>query len=153
MSAGIDKRNALPFPARPRATDALIPEGRYQARFLDYKTAYLFHGRAPKVLVYFQIMTFGPSFETVLPAYYVVRGLRGKAKRRGRFDVGLKSRLARDLAAMLERRPPLTYIPAEDVQTRFYWVEVRTVATDSLQNEIPTGARYSVVDRVVGCAE
>ena len=150
MSRGLENSNLISFPARPRAADALIPEGRYDACFLDYQTAFLFHGRAPKVLAWFQIMTLGPSFETVIPAYYVVRGFRGKPKRRGRFDVGLKSRLARDLAAMLETRPPLDHIPVDDVSTHIFWIDVRTVSTDSKQQNIPKGARYSVMDRVIG---
>jgi hypothetical protein len=135
-----------------RYADALVNAGHYDARLVDAETAVFFFGKSPRVILWFQITTFGPAFEAVLPAYYAAK-LNGKPRRNGKFTIGLKSRLARDLAAMLGRRPPLDYVPIDELVNTMFTINVVTVANDSTQHEIPNGARYSKVERVLGRAE
>ena len=130
-------------------TDALIAEGEYEAALLDYETGIYFFGHSPKVVLWWRIVTMGAAFETVLPAYYAVRRLTGKGRRRGRFQIGLKSRLARDLALMTNARPPLDHVPLDDLQGHLFWISVRTTVRDSGQKAIPKGAQYSIVDQVL----
>lgn len=145
--------NVVALPTRWRYSDALIAPGRYDARLVDTATAVFFFGKSPRVVLWFQVCTMGPAFEAVLPAYYAVASITGKPRRHGHFRIGLKSRLARDLAAMLGRRPPLDSVPLEEIVNDLFVVDVVTVETDSRQKDIPTGARYSKVERVLGKAE
>jgi hypothetical protein len=143
--------NVVALSRRYRYADALIEPGTYDAKLVDAETALFFFGRAPapRVVLWFQICTIGDAFEAVLPAYYAVRSIKGKPRRRGRFAIGFKSHLARDLAAMLGRRPPLELVPIEDIAVRLLSVKVGTVERDRGQLQIPAGARYSVVQRVL----
>ena len=94
------KTNVVPFPQNRLYVDALIAPGMYAARVIDTETAVFFYGKSPKVVLWFQICTFGDAFEVIVPAYYAVRAIKGKPQRNGHFVIGFKSRLARDLAAM-----------------------------------------------------
>ncbi len=134
-------------------TDALIPEGEYEAALVDYETGIYFFGHSPKVILWWRIFTMGAAFETVIPGYYAVRRLTGKGRRRGRFQIGLKSRLARDLALMTNARPPLDHVPLDHLQDHLFCIAVRTVSEDSGQKAIPNGAHYSVVYQVLGAAK
>ncbi len=138
---------------RPRCSDALIAPSAYDARLLDVETAMFFFGKSPRVVMWWQLCTMGPAFEVVLPGYYAVRAIVGKPRRRGFFRCGFKSRLARDLAAMMGCRPRLDRVPVEDLSADLYRVVVETVGKDREQEAIPTGAQYSVVRRVLGVAE
>ncbi len=137
---------------RARYADALVAAGRYEARLLDAETAVFFYGKSPRVVLWFQVVTFGQAFEAVLPAYYAAN-IIGKPRRHGRFRIGLKSKLARDLAAMLGHRPPLNLVPIEDLLDLTFAVDVVTITRDSTQHDIPVGAQYSKVDRVLGVVE
>ncbi len=152
MTGTKTETNVVALPRRLRSADALIEPGRYEARLIDSETAVFFFGKSPRVILWFQICSMGPAFEQVVPAYYAAR-ITGKPRRRGGFRIGMKSRLARDLAAMLGRRPPLELVPLEDLVNVMLTVEVVTVAKDSTQHAIPEGARYSKVERVLGKAE
>jgi len=145
--------NVIALPERARYADALIEPGRYDARVVDAETRMFFFGRSPRAIVWFQIASMGAAFETILPAYYAVRSITGKPRRHGRFRIGLRSRLARDLAAMLNRRPPLDVVPLDELVNALFAVDVVTVDTDATQQAIPAGARYSKVARVLGVAE
>ena len=138
----------LPFRPAGQA-DALIPEGEYEAALLDYETGIYFFGHSPKVVLWWWIITMGVAFEVVIPAYYAVRRITGKSRRRGRFQIGLKSRLARDLALMTGDRPPLDHVPLDDLKDHLFRIAVRTVVKDSGQKAIPDGAHYSVVHQVL----
>jgi hypothetical protein len=53
---------------------------------------------------------------------------------------------------MLGRRPPLDVVPLDELLTTLFTIDVVTVVNDSTQREIPDGARYSKVSRVLGRA-
>jgi hypothetical protein len=143
------ENNVVRLPRRVVYADALIEPGRYEARAVDFETRLYFRGKAPRGVLWFQITTFGPAFESVIPAFYALRSVTGKPRRRGKFTIGFKSRLARDLAAMLGRRPPLDIVPFEDIENALFAVDVVTVERDIEQQELPEGSRYSVVRRVL----
>jgi hypothetical protein len=85
---------------------------------------------------------------TVIPAYYAVKSISGRARREGMFKIGTRSRLYRDLGRMMFR-PPLEYIPLDDVLNKLYAVHVRDVVQDQFQHDLGA-VRYSVVDHVIG---
>jgi hypothetical protein len=86
-----------------------------------------------------------------IPAYYRVARLDGRPRRNGRFLVGTRSRLYRDLARMLMRRPPRDGVPLDELVERLYCVVVRDVETDRDDHPIG-GAVYSVIDWIQGPA-
>lgn len=143
----------VPIPRNYRNSDALITPGTYDARLVGAETAVFFFGRAPRVVLWYQICTFGEAFEAIVPGYYAVKSITGKPRWMGGFTIGSKSKLARDLAAMLGRRAPLTFIPMDEIATKLYSVVVETVERDFEQHSIPSGARYSRVSRVLGIAK
>lgn len=132
-----------------RQTETAITAGKYDACLLDYRTAIYFFGRAPKVVMLWRIITMGPAFEVVLPGYYAVRELKGKAQRHGRFQIGKRSALARDLSRMLNAVPPMDHVPLEDLGG-IYRVKVDTVMRDSRQQPLVEGMQYSKVTAVEG---
>jgi hypothetical protein len=145
----LSAENVVALPKRYRYADALIAPGTYSARVLDFETRLYFRS-SPRVVVWWLIVELGDAFESVIPGFYRVPALIGDARRHGRFKrVGLRSRLARDLAAMLQSRPPLDYFPLNVVTSKLYTVSVVTVERDAEQQAIPKGAQYSRVDRVL----
>jgi len=135
-----------------RQTETAITAGKYDACLLDYRTAIYFFGRAPKVILLWRIVTMGSAFGVVLPGYYAVRELKGKAQRRGRFQIGKRSALARDMSRMLNAVPPMDHVPLEDLDA-IYRVKVDTVMRDSRQQPLVEGMQYSKVTAVEGLIE
>jgi hypothetical protein len=148
MSATVTK-----LEPRPRDQNSLIEPGAYEATLLDCQTWMFFNGKSPRTILLWRIVTMGPAFAMTLPGYYAVRAIVGKPRRRGHFQIGPKSRLARDLAAMTGWRPPFNCVPIEDLADKVFRVRVETVGRDAEQEELAPSARYSVVRRVLGVAE
>src|SRR5690606_18754952 len=97
------------------------------ARVVDDHTEIYWRSQARLVLTW-MLCTPG-VMGTVLRTYYPVPGLVGRVGRHGRYRaVGRTSYLARDLAAMLGRRPTVLAgpFPREDVEHRLYRVNVVT---------------------------
>jgi hypothetical protein len=137
---------ALPT-ALPTYGDAHIPPGEYDARVVGYETWARCRGWEPRVVIVWSIVTMG-YVGVVIPSFYRVLALSGRARRDGMFRVGTRSRLYRDLGRMMFRRPPTNFIP-EEVKQRLYRVAVRDVDVDQYQHDLGA-VRYSVVDYVIG---
>ena len=129
-------------------TDAVLPAGEFVARFIGYETR-LFFGRSAKVVISWSIVDPGPHFQATVRGFYAVRKLLGMPRRSGKFEIGITSRLARDLARMLEARPPLDRVPIKSLSKGLYLLKCRTVTRDYDQEQIPESIQYAVVDRVV----
>jgi hypothetical protein len=129
---------------------ALVPPGTYELRFDHYDTAVMF-GRAPKLVIWFTIISFGPYFDTVkLPRFYNVRRLIGRPSRNGRFKAGHKSDFVREYYRLF--RPPgrLDRISMSPFQRHIILGTTRTVTQGADQREIPAGLQYSVIDELTG---
>ena len=139
------------LPSRlPKYGDAHVPAGEYAAGLAGCETWQRCHGWAPRLVLVFTIMD-GNHFGVAIPGFYRVARLTGSPRRNGQFVIGTKSRLYRDLARMLGRKPPTTSVPVEELERTVYSVIVRDVTTDSDEHPL-AGARYSVVDWVRGRA-
>lgn len=137
--------------SKPVYDYALVPAGEYDARLVDNHTE-IYWRTASRLVLTWQLCTMG-YVGTVLRSYYAVPGLVGRVGRNGRYRaVGRASRLARDLAALLGGRPAVLAgpFPFEDLRSRLYRVAVVTVTRDHAQIELPKGAQYSRVERVLG---
>ncbi len=132
----------------PAYGDAHIPPGEYNAYVVGVETWAHCRNWEPRVVVLWAIADAG-FMGTVVPAYYRVLSLSGRPRRNGRFKVGTKSRLYRELARMLNRRPPVDHVPIDEVTDRLYRIVVRDAKHDMEQR--PLGcAIYSVVEWVKG---
>lgn len=129
---------------------ALVPPGVYELRFDWHETAVMF-GRAPKLVLWFTIISFGPYFDIVkLPRFYNIRKVIGRPARNGRFKAGHKSNFCREYYRLF--RPPtrLDRIPMTPFERHIILGRVRTVTKGSDQKEIPDGLQYSVLEELVG---
>jgi len=146
--------NVIELPRRgplPPYGDAHISPGTYQACFIGYETWARCRGWDPRVVAVWRITEMGQYFDTVIPTYYRVLSISGKPRRNGRFRIGTRSRLFRDMGRMMYRRPPIDHIP--DVLSNYlYVVNVRDVERDQYQHRLGS-TKYSVVEHVSGRAD
>lgn len=142
--------NVVSLPRRlPQYGEARITPGEYVAKLAGSETWSRCHKWAPRCVLVWTI-TDAEHFGIAIPAYYRVNKLHGGPRRNGRFQIGSKSRLYRDLARMLNRLPPTDRIPLDELQG-LYTVVVRDVTIDSDSRPL-SAAAYSVVDWVRGQA-
>lgn len=131
----------------------LIKPGRYKLAYIRHETAMLY-GRAPKLVIWFRIVSFGPYFETVLPRWYNVKCLIGKPKKNGRFKVGHKSDFLREYVSCFEdafaRKGRLDRISIRRFENAILKGEVTTVSKNSSGDNIPEPLRYSKISRLIG---
>ena len=129
----------------PKYGEAHVPAGEYEAVLAGYETWSRFKGWPPRVVMVWRLVE--PA-GVVIPGYYRVTKLHGGPRRNGRFEIGRKSRLYRDLARMLNTNPPTDRIPLDEIHG-VYSIVVRDVTQDSENRPLAT-AVYSVVDWVRG---
>jgi hypothetical protein len=129
---------------------ALVPPGDYELRFDYYETATMF-GRAPKLVLWFTIISMGPYFDVAkLARYYNATRLIGKPQRNGRFKVGYKSDFLREYARLFRAPSRLDRISMTEFTRHIIIGRARTVTQGSNQKHIPEGLRYSVLDELIG---
>jgi hypothetical protein len=127
----------------------LILPGIYDFRFEYYETKVLF-GRAPKLILWFTIISFGEYFDRVrLPRYYNARKLMERPRKWGRFKVGYKSDFLREYATLFVTPPRLDRVPMSEFERVIVVGKVRTVANGSKQESIPAALQYSVIGQLV----
>ena len=127
----------------------LILPGLYDFRFDYYETKVLF-GRAPKLILWFTVVTFGDYFDRVrLPRYYNLARLMEKPRKWGRFKVGYKSDFLREYATLFATPPRLDRIPMSVFENVTVTGKVRTVSTGAKQEAIPAALQYSVIGQLV----
>lgn len=130
----------------------LIPPGNYQAKLLHHETIRLFN--APKVVLHFEIITFGQHFETRLIAAYNARELIGKGRKNGRFKLGRRSNLYLMLCRLdfpRNRRPDRPSVSS--LKNMLLSVKVRTVSKDYCQRRLPECEQYSVIADILAIEE
>lgn len=129
---------------------ALIPPGVYELRFDHHETAVMF-GRAPKLVLWFTVVSFGPYFDTVkLPRFYNVRRLIGRPSRSGRFKTGFKSNFLREYCRLFRAPTRLDRIAMSEFSRHIILGRARTVTQGSDQAAIPEGLQYSVLEELTG---
>lgn len=131
----------------------LIEPGKYKLAYLRHETVMLY-GRAPKLVVWFRVVSLGPYFETVLPRWYNVKCLVGKRGKNGRFKIGRKSDFLREYLNCFQDRfaetGRLDRIPVSHFKNTIFEGDVRTVKKSSSGGNIPKLLRYSVISRLIG---
>src|SRR5690348_9034146 len=114
----------------------LVSPGQYELCFDRSETAILF-GRAPKLVLWFRVITFGDHFGVLIPRYYNVTKLVGRAQKYGRFKVGAKSDFLREYARLFSTPARLDRIPMSAFEKVTLIGTVRTVTHGANQLPIP----------------
>jgi hypothetical protein len=120
----------------------------YDVAFTHYSTAVMF-GRAPKLALWFKVVTFGEYFDTPLPRYYNAAKIIGKPMMYGRFKVGFQSDFLREFVTLFGMPKRLDRIPMTGWEKHTFVAKVRTVEVGSKQRAIPDGLRYSVISEIM----
>ncbi len=132
---------------------SLLPEGEYRLGYIDYRTCIAFN--VPRVVVRFKILDFGEHFGKQLERWYRVGSLRGKPRKFGDFRVGKRSDFFRDYLRVIgaptaNRRDRLSFT---SLKNKVVVGSIRTVVEGRDQEKLETGARYSVVNRLLRTEE
>jgi hypothetical protein len=129
-----------------------LPEGEYTAAY-KWHTTWLFKGRYPKVVITFVIQDYGEHFEKEINAYYIVKSLKGKPRKRGSFSAGWKSNFMLDYTTLYGKPERKDRFNMSNFNNGFVKIEVRTVKKNRDQREYPESLQYSVVSRILGLIE
>ncbi len=128
----------------------LVKPGIYDLAFIDYKTAMMFQGKAPKLMMNFRIVTFGEYFETELNRYYNVQRIIGQPQRHGRFKCSAKGDFLREYMTLFTGKANrLDRIPMSNFENVIIEGRVNTVKR-SRGKDIPTELQYSVITELRG---
>lgn len=127
----------------------LIPTGLYQLAYLGYSTMYFV--RQPKVVMRFRVLNHGPYFGVELERFYNVMRLIGKPGKNGNFKARASSDLVLDFCTVtVGRVSRLDRLPLTKMSNLILIGQVRTVAKNHSQRDLPELLKYSVVANLVG---
>ncbi len=123
----------------------LVKPGVYSLAFVDFKTAMMFMGKAPKLVMTFRIVTMGEFFDVELNRYYNVQRIFGKPQRHGRFKPSSRGAFLREYMTLftgqITRRDR---IPMSNFENVLIEGKVETV-NRSQGKDIPKELQYSVI--------
>ena len=138
------------LPDVPAANDVppLVKPGVYDLAFIDYRTALMFRGCAPKLIMNFRIVTMGEFFETELSRYYNVKRLIGKHGLHGNFKPSGKGDFLREYMTLFTGRITRTDRIPMSVFTGAIIVGKVTTVKRSRGKDIPKELHYSVVSEL-----
>jgi len=127
----------------------LVPDGAYQLAYIDHRT--MLFRKAAKVVIRFRVVDQGPYFGMVLERFYNADRLIGKVGKNGRFKIGPSTDLYREFCSVAAGRVTrLDRLPLTAMKNWIIRAEVHTVGQSWRQEEIPEGAKYSVIRKLLG---
>lgn len=124
----------------------LVPEGDYRVQVTGWRTR-LMHGRQPKVCLNCTVLDSGSYLGAVIPRWFNVEALIGPPRSRGRFKVGIHSKLFREYCRLSGRKDRPDRISIGALVNVTLIARVRTVKEEADGTAIPEAAQYSVIDR------
>lgn len=131
--------------------DSLPPKvepGLYQVAYVEHRTALMFQGRAPKLIMRFRIVDQGKYYSVELNRYYNVKHLIGKQGRNGGFKATLTGDFAREYYTLFQGKHRPDRIPMSPFKSVLIEAEVATVKHARGQ-DIPEAVQYSRIKRLV----
>tara|TARA_R110000782_G_scaffold24497_5_gene63806 strand:- start:224 stop:667 length:444 start_codon:yes stop_codon:yes gene_type:complete len=135
----------LPDIDLPDDLPPLVKPGVYDLAFVDYRTAMMFMGKAPKLVMTFRIVTMGEFFEVELQRYYNVKRIYGKPQRYGRFKPSSRGAFLREYLTLFSGMGSrIDRIPMSKFENALIEGKVETV-TRSQGKDIPKELQYSVI--------
>ncbi len=133
--------------------DELLPKvkpGVYDLAFVKYETARMFKGKAPKLVMWFRIVTLGEYFEVLLPRYYNVQNVPQKRTANGSFKAGPKSDFMREYCTLFPGRiGRLDRIPMSPFKQSIIKGRISLV-TEARGRKIPAELQYSRIEQLIG---
>jgi hypothetical protein len=128
---------------------AQIKPGTYEVTYVRHEVRNLFGGRAMKLVVWFRVISAGPSFAVCVPKYYNVGKPDRTVRSTNTFKVGFKSDFYRDYVRLLDEIPKgRARISMQGFRGKVFRARVRFVDRDSKQQPIAECAQYSIIDRL-----
>ncbi len=122
-----------------------IKPGVYEMIFVDYKTAYMFMGKAKKLVMTFRISSFGAAFGIELQRFYNISSLVGQPGHHGRFKASTKGAFLREYMTLFTGQVSrLDRIPMSLFEGQIIEGVVETV-TRAQGRELPKELHYSVI--------
>ena len=138
-------KNGLPNALVADDIPPLITPGIYDLVFVDFKTAKMFMGKAPKLIMDFRIVSYGKHFETVLSRYYNVARIIGKPERHGCFKCSKKGDFLREFMGLFPSKVSrLDRVPMSHFENVVIEGKVETVKW-SRGRDIPKELQYSKI--------
>lgn len=132
-----------------------VGPGNYEFMYVKHETD-LYFGRAPKLVMWFKIVSMGECFETVLPRYYNVKQLIGPKGKNGKFKVGRQSDFLREFVTLFPdavdsnpRKRRLDRLPMSGFKSVILQGHVSTVNRTAKQRAIPEALQYSVISELI----
>lgn len=105
----------------------LIEDGIYEITFVKRLLSCPFGPAAPKLTMWFRVITFGEAFGKVIPCYYNIKSMNAK---KGTFTIGRCSKFMREYARLFgvpEGTKRIGTGPFKDITIR---AKITTVKTD-----------------------
>ena len=142
-------KKALPDAVVADDLPPLIKQGVYELAFVEYRTANMFRGKAPKLIMDFRIISMGQFFECIVPRYYNVQKVLGKPQLSGRFKCGKKGSFLREYLTLFPNQlQRLDRVPMSAYANAIIEGKIRTV-TQSGQKVIPKPLQYSCISELL----
>jgi hypothetical protein len=133
-------------------SDDLLPKikpGVYDLVFVEYETARMFKGNAPKLVMWFRIVTLGEYFEVLLPRYYNVQNVAKRRTKNGSFKAGPKSDFMREYCTLFPGRiGRLDRIPMSPFRRSIIKGRISLVK-EARGREIPAELQYSRIEQLI----
>lgn len=127
----------------------LVPEGRYNVRFSEYRTMHMLQG-IPKIELRFEICDEKLEYNgLVISKWYNCKECKNPRKN-GDFKVGKRSNFSLDFIRLFHYefkrgdRIPMSYF-----KNHYYSVDIGTVKTNFRQKKYPGQLQYSKVKEII----
>ena len=125
----------------------LMPDGEYEAVYVTHETTNGSFG--PKVKVTFRIVSQGPFYGTLIPAWYNIQDGSSSKKKGAKVKLKRGSRLTGELLKVLHIKKRVDRLSPSMLKGYLLVVKVRTVKTNSRQKKLAEVQQYSIVDSLV----
>ena len=126
----------------------LVPEGRYELRYLDYDTGIYFG--VPKVRVNFAIIDPEDYAGSPVEKFYNAKELTGPPGRFGNFKARRRGDLIRDYHRLVGRNGRRDRISFRSLKDKRVIGEIETVTVDYQRDPLPEDEQYSRVKKLIG---
>jgi hypothetical protein len=128
-------------------SDALIPEGEYQAVYVSHMTTNGTFG--PKLKITFRIVSQGPYYASLIDGWYNLKGTGEKTGKRGKIITSKHSKFVEEITKLFQMKIRVNRISATMLSGHVLIIKVRTVKKNGRQKNLSDVLQYSTVDSMV----
>lgn len=127
----------------------LIPPGEYDLTFQYYETAKLWGGKSQKLVLWFEIASYGSHHGKRVARYYNVKRVKGVPRKSGDFAISRNCDFVREYASLFGIPNRIDRLPMTRFKGCLIRGTVRTVRRGYTQRAIPKDLHYSVVGELL----